>query len=137
MGKAQQFNFMQLDEQLQKVADEYGFIDPLTLLLGFANGEDLRGHSLVYQWILNHENINGDEPPDTFEWDELVELIKNEHRFLPVERAVSRDAAKTLLEYQHNKKKSVEITDKSASGEITELSRAEIKRFERVFKHEY
>lgn len=137
MSKAQQFNFMQLDEQLKSLSEEYGFIDPVTLLQGFANGQDLRNHSLVYLKILEMENEFGDEPPDVWAWDELVELIKDHHRFLPVERGISKDAAKTLLEYMHNKKKAVEVTDKTSSGEVTELTKAEIRRFNRIFKNEY
>ncbi len=137
MSKAQKYNFMQLSEQLKAVSDEYGFLDPVTLLQGLANGQDLRGHSLVYEWVLNHESENGDEPPDDWDWEELVQLIKDEHRFLPVDRNTSKDAAKVLLEYMHNKKKAVEVTDKTGNGEVAELTRTEAKRFMRVFNKEY
>lgn len=137
MSKAQQFNFMNLQEQLKSLSDEYGFIDPVTLLQGFANGQDLRTHNIIYEMVLELESKYGDELPDVWDYDELIELIKNEYRFLPVERGISKDAAKTLLEYMHNKKKAVEVTDKSAGGSITDLTKAEIRRFERVFKNEY
>ena len=137
MSKAHKYNFMNLNTQLKNLADEYGFLDPLSLLMGFANGQDLRGHSLVYQKVLEIEEEFGDAPPDTWEWDELIEMIKNDYRFLPVSRSTSEAASKTLLEYQHNKKKSVEVTDKSAKGEVTELSRTEVRRFLRVFNKEY
>ena len=137
MSKAHKYNFMELEEQLKELSEEYGFLDPLTLLMAFANGEDLRGHSLIYQKVLELENEFGDNPPDVWAWDDLVELIKADYRFLPVSRSTSEHAAKTILEYQHNKKKSVEVTDKTSKGEVSELSRLEIKRFDRVFKHDY
>jgi len=137
MSRAQQFNFMNLQEQLKSLSDEYGFIDPVTLLQGFANGQDLRSHNIIYEMVLDLEHKYGDKLPDVWDYDELIDLIKNEYRFLPVERGISKDAAKTLLEYMHNKKKALEVTDKSTVGAVGELSRAEIKRFERIFKNEY
>jgi len=73
MSKASKYNFMELEEQLKELSIEYGFLDPLTLLMAFANGEDLRGHSLIYQRVLELENEFGDNPPDVWAWDDLVE----------------------------------------------------------------
>ena len=137
MGNPRKYNFLPLEQQLKEVSEEFNFIDPVTLLQGIANGVDLRGHSKAYLWVLEHEASNGDELPDMWEWEDIVELIKSEFRFLPVDKGTSLQAQKVLIEYMHNKRKAVEITDKSSSGEVTKLNRADIKRVERIFKNEY
>ena len=112
-------------------------LDPIVLLVGLANGKDLTSHFLLYEWIINHESANGEEPPDQWSWLELLDFIKNQARFIPVDEKTKLQAQRTLAEYQHNKRKSIKITDNSKSFEITPLKRSEIKRFERVFKNEY
>lgn len=125
------------DEKLRRTCDDLNLLDPIVLLVGLANGKDLTNHSLLYQWVLNHEAENGEEPPDVFEWLELLELIKEHARFVPTTEGVKLQAQKTLAEYQHNKKKSIELTDKSVSTSSEPLKRSEVRRFERIFKNEY
>ena len=125
------------DEKLRRTCDDLNLLDPIVLLIGLANGKDLTAHSLIYEWILSHEANNGEEPPDVWEWTELVELLKNHARFIPVDEKTKLQAQRTLAEYQHNKKKSIEITDKSVSTKSEPLKRTEVKRFERIFKNEY
>ena len=137
MGNPQKHNFLPLEQQLKEVSEEFNFIDPVTLLQGLANGVDLRGHSKAYLWVLDHEAQNGDEIPGVWEWEDLAELIKSEFRFLPIDKGTSLQASKVLIEYMHNKKKAVEVTDKTSSGEVTELTRNEIKRVQKIFKNEY
>lgn len=125
------------DDKLKKTCEKMNLLDPIVLLVGLANGKDLSSHSLLYEWILNHEANNGEDPPDQWDWLELVDLIKNHARFIPVDEKTKLQAQRTLAEYQHNKKKSIEITDNQKQEAVTKLTRMEIKRFERIFKHEY
>lgn len=137
MTDIKKHNFLPLDEKLQKTCNDLGLVDPIILLVGFANGRDLSKSSLLYQWILQHEEENGGEPPDEFEWLELVELIKDYARFLPIPNSQMLTAQRTLAEYMHNKKKSVEITDNTSIVESKPLSTREIRRFKRTFNKEF
>ncbi len=137
MEDLKDLNFLPLDEKLQTACDELGMLDPMILLVGLANGKDLTATSLLYQWMENHIQANGDEPPDEFDWFELQELIKENMKFTIVDESTKLNAQKTIAEYLHNKKKSVEVTDKTQQASITDLTRREVRRFNRVFNKEY
>ena len=137
MEDLKDLNFLPLDEKLQTACDELGMLDPMILLVGLANGKDLTTTSLLYQWMENHIQANGDEPPDEFDWFELQELIKENMKFTIVDESTKLNAQKTIAEYLHNKKKSVEVTDKTQQASITDLTRREVRRFNRVFNKEY
>lgn len=125
------------DDKLKKTIKGMNLLDPIVLLVGLANGKDLTCHSLIYEWVLNHESENGEEPPEEWEWLDLVEMVKEHSRFYPVEEKTRILAQKILAEYQHSKRRSIEITDNSAHIDTKPLTRREIKRFNRFFNNEY
>lgn len=131
------FNYLDLDERLQNTCDELGLYDPMILLVALANGKDLTGESLLYKRILEHEEANGEEPPDQDEWIAMAEQIKELNRYIPVDDKVKMQAQKTIAEYMHSKKKSVEITNNTAEVKVTNLKPSEIRRFARHFNKEY
>lgn len=137
MSNIQDFNFLPLNKKLKEVSDEFGFIDPVTLLQGLANGKDLRSHSLAIEWLLKHESENGVEPPDEWEWLEFVDLIKKELKFSIVSIETSKDAQKTLTEYLHSKKKSLDIKEEAPASSVEPLTNKDIRRFKRIFNREY
>lgn len=137
MAKLNDLNFLPLDEKLKETCDELGLLDPMILLVGLANGKDLTATSLLFKWMENHISENGDEPPDEFDWFELCEIIKQHMQYCIVDESTKLNAQKTIAEYLHSKKKSLELTDKTVQASITDLSTKEIKRFQRVFNKEY
>ncbi len=126
-----------LHKRLLEVCDEHKLLDPTTLLIGLTNGKDLRKTSLAYEWVLAFEEEHGDtEVPTDLEFELLKEIIKEEGRNAPVTLDQSIVAQKTLLEYVYPKRKSVDVTQNSASNTVTPLRPSEIRRFERKFnKH--
>lgn len=125
------------DSKLRRILRKNKLRDPIELLILLSNGVDVSGNSVVYEWILQHERYNGDNPPGEAEWQDLVRLIKNHCRYEPVSVSTKLQAQKTLAEYEHNKRKSIEILDEKSTDTVTELSIREIKKFERYFKNEY
>lgn len=124
---------MSISREVKKVCEEHDFIDPTILLTALTNGVDLRKVSLVYKWIVEFEDEAGDEPPDELEFEQLKELIKNEARYLPVSLSDSLNAQKTLMEYMHSKKKSVDVQTTSTGDSVQPLKPSEVRRFKRKF----
>lgn len=125
------------DKKLQKACEDLNLIDPIVLLVGLANGQDLTNESTIATWLKEHEEGNGDNPPGELEWLELVDMIKYYYTAMPIDEKTKLVAQKTLAEYQHSKKKSIEITDKSTIEPVGDLKTSEIKRFKRVFNRAY
>jgi len=137
--KPNDLNLLSLDEKLHGACKDLGLIDPMVLLVGLANGKDLSKESLVYEMALNiQESIEIGEI-DEFEILEFLEEVFKHCRWKPVEQTVQKDAQKAVVEYMHNKKKAVEITDKSTNkhGAPTDLTKREIRRFNRTFNNDY
>lgn len=130
-------NFLPLDEKLNETCNELGLLDPMILLVGLANGKDLTATSVLFEWMETHIGENGDKPPDEFDWFDLCQIIKEHMKFTIVDESTKLNAQKTIAEYLHSKKKSLELTDKTVQASITPLSTREIKRFKRVFNKEF
>ena len=130
-------NFKGLREKVEELCSSENLLDPVLLLTGLSNGKDYRKHSLIYHWVIEYLTANGDAPPDEYEWLELVDLIKSEHRYAPVDMNTSKDAQKTLMEYMHPKRKHVENIEVKESFNTSPLSSREIKTFWRKFNIEY
>ena len=58
-------------------------------------------------------------------------------KFNIVDESTKLSAQKTIAEYLHSKKKTLEVTDNTQQVAITDLSRREIRRFKRIFNKEY
>lgn len=125
-----------IEQKIKEICEQNGFKDPVELLVGLTNGVDLRKLNTVYSWLMAFEAEFGDEElPEAMEWLELKELIKTEAKFQTVSTAESLAAQKALIEYQHPKKKSVDITaNVSGSIGVHPLSASEIRRFKRRFE---
>lgn len=137
MAKVKDLNFLPIDEKMKKTCEELGLYDPTILLVALANGRDLTEDSEVYRLLKEHEEEFGDEPPDEFQWVEFKDAIKRSLQFAPVSETTKFQSQRTLAEYLHNKKKSVEVTDKSQQAAITSLSSREVRRFKRIFNKEF
>lgn len=125
-----------IDQKIREICEKHEFIDPVELLVGLTNGVDLRKVSAVYSWLLSFEREYGDEEmPNALEWLHLKELIKTEAKFSMVSSSESLTAQKALIEYQHPKKKSIDVTaNVNANVCVNPLSTREIRRFKRKFE---
>lgn len=124
-----------IDQKIKEYCEKHDFIDPVELLVGLTNGVDLRKVNAAYSWIMQFEDKFGeDAEPDALEWLELKDLIKREARFQNVSSAQSQSAQRALIEYQHPKKKSIDVTANiNASVGVSPLTAQEIRRFKRKF----
>lgn len=126
-----------IEEQINKICEKENSPTPLEFLTSVMNGKDPRRVSTVYKHLLDLEDLNGDEPPDQYEWLELVELIKNEYRFSIVEIGKSQDAAKQLMEYTHPKRKAIEKTITNKASSTSKITRREAITLRKVFDLDY
>ena len=133
MHKAENFN--QLFEKVIK--RHKNLKNPLELLVGLANGVDLSSKSLVYEFALKLKAEYGNDLPDEFDYAELIDLITDTYRNEIISTKDQLQAQKTLVEYQHPKRKSVEVTTVSEDGATTPLNADEIKLFWDKFNAEY
>jgi len=124
-----------IEEKVKKYCEKHGFIDPVELLVGLTNGVDLRKLNAVYSWVMEfEEEFDEEAEPDAIDWFELKELIKNEAKYSNVSSAESQSAQRTLIQYQHPKKKSVDVkTNLTTTTGVTPLTASEIRRFKRKF----
>lgn len=118
---------------IDKLCQEAGAKTPEELLIHISNGTDPRRFSQIYTKIQELVEEYGDEPPDVWDWLELLDLIKSELRFGIVTVSESASAAKTLLEYKYPKRKAVEKILATAKIEEKPLSVAEIKNLRKEF----
>ena len=79
--------------------------DPLAFLKSIMEGNDPRKSSELYNMIMEEYEDNFGEPPCAERWEEIVEFIEENCRNEKVPVALSRQAAQTLMEYRHAKKK--------------------------------
>lgn len=124
-----------LDSKIKEICEKHEFLEPVELLVGLTNGIDLRRLSVVYDWLSRfEEEYGGEAMPDELEWLQLKDLIKQHSKFSVVSSTESLTAQKVLIEYQHPKKKSVDVTAHvSTSGAVTPLTSVEIRKFKRKF----
>lgn len=126
------------EQEVQELCEQHDISTPVETLTKIMGGIDPRRVSLVYLKILALEEEYGDEPPDPFDWLDLVELIKKEYRGSIVEIGKSQDAAKQLMEYMYNKRKSVEVTNPTATvSDDSKLSRREVRSLRKAFDLDY
>lgn len=132
---------MQNDNNFQAIYNEIcekeKLKNPVELLIGLANGVDLSKKSTVLEFVENLKNQYGDEMPDEFDYFDLIELIQDKYKFELVDINTQMSAQKTLVEYQHPKKKAVELTTKNEGSEISELTEREIEIFKKKFDAKY
>ena len=121
----------------RRICRKQNLKNPVELLVGLANGVDLTTTSAVYDFAEKLKEDHGEDLPDDFDYLELLELIKNSHQFVTVDFNTRMQAQKTLVEYQHPKRKSVEVVNKSEGGAVSELTAKEVRIFKRKFNARY
>lgn len=124
-------------EKVENLCKELNTVDPISFLTNIMSGKDPRRVSLVYLKIKALEEEYGEEPPDEWDWLELIDLIKREYQFSIVDIGKSQDAAKQLLEYMHPKRKSVDVTDTTKEVMTSSLNPREIKLLRKEFDLEF
>ena len=125
---------MDFDRKIKEICVKNGLVNPVEILTGFSNGVDLRKKAQIYAWLIEFEEDEGDNLPNVDDWLELKNLIKQECRHYPVSMAETLSAQKTLIEYMHSKRKSIDVTTSTkGDGVVTPLTLKEVKRFNRKF----
>lgn len=115
-------------------ADE---LDPLGFLRAVMAGVDPRRHSDIWNLAQAIEAENLGDPPTAIQWQALLDIIEDQHRFRPVGMDQSQRAAMTLAEYEHPKRKSVELTTDGAAVEVPELTAGDFELFEEWFNEQF
>lgn len=128
-------NFNQLFDRITR--ENSKLKSPLELLVGLANGYDLSEKSLVYELALKFKKEYGDNLPDEYDYDELLELIFDTYEYSTVSIKDQLAAQKTLVEYQHPKRKSVEVNTVGDAGAISALTAKEANLFWKKFNDKY
>lgn len=124
-----------IEQKIKEICERNNFKEPVELLVGLTNGVDLRKLNVVYSWLMAFEEEYGEEEvPDALEWFEFKELIKHESKFQTISTSESLTAQKALIEYQHPKKKSIDVTANiNTNAKVKPLNSREIARFKRKF----
>jgi len=125
------------EDQVTKLCKELNIPEPIQFLTNMMGGIDPRRVSIVYLKIQALEEEYGNEPPDAWDWMDLVELIKQEYRGSIIEIGKSQDAAKQLLEYMHPKRKAMDIVTTHKTITDIPLSKNEVKRIRKQFDLDY
>ena len=113
--------------------------DPLVFLESVMNGQDPRRLSSIYELILEIDSFTGGDI-GSGEWGEIVDHVSNRYKYKPVSLGESTNAAKTLAEYLHAKRKQVEIKGAGGIGGSivdTPLSEDEIELFKEKFNDDF
>lgn len=110
---------------------------PLAFLAQVMSGIDPRQKSEILQLVDTIEGENFGDPPDEEQWESVKQLVKRLYTHQPVPLSVSAGAAKSLAEYRHAKRKSLEITEGGAAAQVSDLSPAELELFEAWFNDQF
>jgi len=112
--------------------------DPLVFLEAVMNGQDPRRLSDIHKLILEIEDFS-DGVPSEEDWSEVVNLIIDRYKYYTVSMGESTNAAKTLAEYLHAKRKNVEISGGAGSAFVTgnPLTEDEIEMFKEKFNDDF
>ena len=111
--------------------------EPLEFLAKVMDGVDPRQKSDILQLIDTIEEENFGDPPDEEQWESIKRVVKQHYTHQPVPLGQSAAAARTIAEYRHAKRKSLEITEVGAKAAITDLTDAELELFEAWFNDQY
>jgi hypothetical protein len=125
------------ETQVTQLCKKLNIPEPIEFLTKIMSGSDPRRIALVYLKIKALEEEYGDQPPDEYDWLDLVEMIKNDYRGSIVEIAKSQDAAKQLLEYMHPKRKAVEKIEPREKISDKPLNRRQIRLIKERFDLDY
>lgn len=111
--------------------------DPLSFLESVMKGQDPRGLSSIYELVTA---INDFTELSESDWEEIVAEVTDNLKHQPVSLSESLNAGKTLAEYQHAKRKHIELKDGgtiSLSAHNMPLSIEEIELFKEKFNGDF
>ena len=125
-------------EELRDLINKGEASDPLVFLEAVMNGQDPRRLSDIYKLVLEVEDFCDGKPSDE-DWAEIVDLVINRYKYYTVSMNESAQAAKTLAEYLHAKRKNVEISGGAGSGSVSgnPLTEEEIELFKEKFNDDF
>ncbi len=113
------------------------FFDPMVFLECIVQGSDPRNISNIYNLLEEIKTFEGDSICQS-SWEELRNLLLSEHKYNIVSIEQSFQAAKTIAEYLHPKRKQVDIYgNNNDSGSSTKLTVEEIDLFKERFNDEF
>lgn len=124
-------------EATDEVCRAKGAPEPLEFLASLAAGVDPRTLSDVYIVAQQIEDDNFGGPPTTEQWEELLAIIERDYKQAPVPLGISKAAATTLAEYQHPKRKSIELAMNGPAASIPPLTAEELDLFEEWFNGQF
>lgn len=116
--------------------------DPLVFLQSISQGQDPRNLSEIYKLVCEIDEFrDGAVAPE--DWADVVDLVSSRYKYTKVTLRESIDASRTLAEYLHAKRKSVEISgdgnlgSTSGSGELEPLTEDEMEIFWEKFDERF
>lgn len=112
--------------------------DPLVFLESIMNGYDLRRLSSIYELVMEIDAFTGgDIGPG--EWAEIVDHVSSRYKFQTVSLSESTNAAKTIAEYLHAKRKQVDVNGAGQGNNLNNspLTEEEIELFKEKFNDDF
>lgn len=128
---------MSVSDPLVDLPDDEEQREPLEFLAQVMAGTDPRQKSEILQLVETIEAENFGDPPDEEQWDMLKRCVERLYKHQPVALAVSASAARTIAEYKHAKRKSLEISETGTAAQATPLTDEELDLFEAWFHAQY
>lgn len=125
-------------EELRSLINKGEAKDPLIFLEAVMNGQDPRRLSDIYKLVLEVQDFT-DGNPSSEDWAEIVDIVIQRYKYYTVSLGESTNAAKTLSEYLHPKRKNVEISGGASSGSVNNdpLTEEEIELFKEKFNDDF
>lgn len=123
-------------DELRDLINKGEATDPLIFLESVMNGQDPRGLSEIYKLVCEIDEWGS--LPTRHEWEDLVGMIRAQCKYSLVSLSESTAAAKTVAEYLHSKKKSIETIEGNSEGSIGKpLNEKEIRAFLKIYESEF
>ena len=125
-------------EELRDLINKGEAKDPLVFLEAVMNGQDPRRLSDIYKLVLEVQDFS-DGNPSQEDWAEIVDMVIARYKYYTVSMSESTQAAKTLAEYLHAKRKNIEMSGGAGSGSVQNnpLTEDEIELFKEKFNDEF
>lgn len=113
--------------------------DPLIFLESVVCGQDPRNTSEIYNLVCEIEEFSDDGEISPSEWEAVVNMVRYYYKYAPVTLAESQNAAKTLAEYLHPKRKQIDLSSDSTNNNpaANPLTEEEIELFKEKFNDEF
>ena len=125
-------------EELRDLINKGQAKDPLVFLESVMNGQDPREFSGIYKLICEIDSFS-DGNISNSDWNEIVDYVSRRFKYDTVPMSDSMNAAKTLAEYLHAKRKQIENINGNSSEDPNNspLTEEEIILFKEKFNDEF